>query len=236
MKKWKVKELNFSLKEIGSILLSVIVLGLLFTFGDRFPTWNEVIINFFKYSFIIGMSFILHEVGHKFVAQSYGAFAEYQIWLPGLIFSMFLGVASGGRYIFFAPGFVAIYSTVRSRFGRKKEVIIGVEEVGKISLAGPAANLVLALVFKVFSGFVVRDVGLAFIIINSWLALFNLLPIPPLDGSKVFVWSRITWAVFFTASIISLFILPVMPLLLVVSFVIALSIAIFLFAHKYHFA
>ncbi|NLP17609.1 MAG: site-2 protease family protein [Firmicutes bacterium] len=60
-----------------------------------------------------------------------------------------------------------------------------------VSLAGPAANLVTAfvvlLVFKFWpgTGLVVRQIlSLAFIY-NLYLAVFNLIPIPPLDGSKV---------------------------------------------------
>ena len=66
-----------------------------------------------------------------------------------------------------------------------------------ISLAGPASNLilatVLAILFRAFSvtGFVpfVLQVSypifLPIIILNVSLGIFNLLPIPPLDGSKI---------------------------------------------------
>lgn len=61
-----------------------------------------------------------------------------------------------------------------------------------ISIAGPAANLLIALVF----GLVVRlSLGAAshpFLVISGYivgvnvaLAVFNLIPIPPLDGSKI---------------------------------------------------
>jgi len=61
-----------------------------------------------------------------------------------------------------------------------------------ISLAGPFANILIALIF----GFIIRFFGNtlseAFILISSYivminivLAVFNLIPIPPLDGSKV---------------------------------------------------
>lgn len=59
-----------------------------------------------------------------------------------------------------------------------------------ISLAGPASNLILAsllsLTFKIFSfsqfSFLVL---ISIITLNVALAVFNLLPIPPLDGSKI---------------------------------------------------
>jgi Zn-dependent protease len=69
-----------------------------------------------------------------------------------------------------------------------------------VSLAGPVTNVVLAGIaaglFKVLGG--VNSIGLTlgtstlwvqilfmFGLVNLWLAMFNLLPIPPLDGSAI---------------------------------------------------
>ena len=65
-----------------------------------------------------------------------------------------------------------------------------------VSLAGPGANIVLALIIGVLQSFLVDSgiIGyrtiphlmLSFTVyINLMLAFFNLIPIPPLDGSKV---------------------------------------------------
>jgi len=55
-----------------------------------------------------------------------------------------------------------------------------------IALAGPASNLILATILALLIRFLP---GLYFLIptimINVGLAIFNLLPIPPLDGSKI---------------------------------------------------
>ena len=68
-----------------------------------------------------------------------------------------------------------------------------------VAAAGPATNLVLAfigaLVFGAVSGTIIASGGTPpdwllsaggmFILINVFLALFNLLPIPPFDGSHI---------------------------------------------------
>lgn len=67
----------------------------------------------------------------------------------------------------------------------------------KVGIAGPAANLLIALILgiflrfafagifgAVFSQFFLMAVSLI-VYINIFLALFNLIPLPPLDGSKV---------------------------------------------------
>ncbi|MBI2592823.1 MAG: site-2 protease family protein [Candidatus Colwellbacteria bacterium] len=62
----------------------------------------------------------------------------------------------------------------------------------KVALAGPASNLLIALVFAVIIRSGANVLGpvlvplLGFIVfLNCVLAVFNLMPIPPLDGSKI---------------------------------------------------
>jgi Zn-dependent protease len=60
----------------------------------------------------------------------------------------------------------------------------------KVGFAGPAGNLLIALIFGILIRFLPAQgtlfVALTWIVyINIFLALFNLIPIPPLDGSKL---------------------------------------------------
>ncbi|MBK5255950.1 MAG: site-2 protease family protein [Vicinamibacteria bacterium] len=70
-----------------------------------------------------------------------------------------------------------------------------------VAVAGPLSNLILVIVFSVLLAVAVhsglpQDVGAGLlnvfktgVILNVTLALFNLLPIPPLDGSHLLSWS-----------------------------------------------
>ena len=141
----------------------------------------------------VGAGFILHELGHKFVSMKYGYWAEFKLWPQGLIFAL---ITSFFGFVFAAPGAVYTYANHMT------------DEInGKISIAGPIVNIILALVFLGIATMVYPSAlysegsALIFIIcavgysINSFLAVFNLLPIGNLDGSKVLTWNFGIWLV-----------------------------------------
>ncbi len=144
----------------------------------------------------VGLGFLLHELAHKYVAQRYGAYAVYRAWPEGLGLMLLLAFVTGGRFFIAAPGAVYIFAPYIRR-----------KENGIISFAGPLTNLALAIVF----GFVfmmssgglgatspdvlqiVQVISLMGARVNMLLGLFNMLPIFPLDGSKVLAWDGRVW-------------------------------------------
>ncbi|HEY1074883.1 MAG TPA: site-2 protease family protein [Patescibacteria group bacterium] len=63
------------------------------------------------------------------------------------------------------------------------------QDIVKVALAGPASNLITAIILGIAYRLIpltgVQEVLSLFIFINLSLMLFNLIPIPPLDGSKL---------------------------------------------------
>ncbi len=173
--------------EIIHLLVSWITITLAFSINSLYLGISRFIIEFPILLLVLGLGFVLHELGHRTVARKFGLLAVYRAWIPGLLLALGLAVMTGGRFIFAAPGAVYIGGRPITR-----------RENGLISLAGPAVNIILALGFLgLYLLSPVRSilelVGLYGMYTNFFLAAFNLLPVPPLDGSKVILWNPVVW-------------------------------------------
>lgn len=150
---------------------------------------------------LMWLSLSFHEAAHAYVANRCGdptARLLGRISLNPMVHIDFLGTVV-----------VPIIATIFSGFaliGWAKPVPVDPRNLRNwrrddimISLAGPASNLLLALVFSVITMVVVvlmpqdnlRSAETVFtlleraILMNVGLAVFNMIPIPPLDGSHV---------------------------------------------------
>ena len=180
---------TFSLIEIRDIVIAWVALGVAFAI-TRFTFFGGVTFTTANFALYVGISlvtvgpgFVFHELSHKFVAQRYGFWAEFKMWPMGLLLAL---ATSLFGIIFALPGATYIQGMNISR-----------KENGWISLAGPLVNVVIGAIFLPLTTFndpLIFTVGLFGSYINIFLALFNLLPLGPLDGSKVWRWSRVIWA------------------------------------------
>ena len=184
---------KFTSSEIRDLLIAFFVISLCFGIANTGRNMSALMEMLPMIMVGVGLGFILHELGHKFVSMKYGYWAEFKLWPEGLLFAL---VTSFFGFVFAAPGAVYTYANYIT------------EEInGKISIAGPIVNIVLALIFlgvaiavypSAFNSnvsliiFIVCSLGYS---INSFLALFNLLPIGNLDGSKVLRWNVGIWII-----------------------------------------
>ncbi len=174
--------------EIIHLLISWITITLAFSIDSIYLGLDKFFVEFPILLLVLGLGFVLHELGHRTVARSMGLIAFYRAWVPGLIIALGLALVSRGRFVFAAPGAVYIGGRPITR-----------RENGLISIAGPAVNIILGLFFltlyTVTPGGIIKLIGYYGAYTNFFLGAFNLLPIPPLDGYKVMYWNPIVWLI-----------------------------------------
>ena len=141
-------------------------------------------------------AFILHELAHRYAANRFGFEAKFEMWKEGIIFALFLWVITGFRFTFFAPGAVVVgdrkytYDWYFNPYPTE-------EEMGKIALAGPATNIAVTVLSLAAYAVHPNKILLYTIVVNLWIALFNLIPVDPLDGKKIYRWNPYIWAALF---------------------------------------
>lgn len=142
---------------------------------------------------LVILSIIFHEVAHGYVANALGdptARLEGRLTLNPLphidpIGSVLLPgiLALSGTPFLIGWAKPVPYNPYNLRHGKWGEAAV--------AFAGPATNIIIAVVFAMLLRFGVLASPLAFqigalvIIANLVLAIINLIPIPPLDGSKI---------------------------------------------------
>ncbi len=185
---------RFSRTELTQLLVAVLALSGAFTvlfirydlrdFGTQPALFLAI---YFPTSLLaVGTGVGLHEVMHKVVAQRYGLWAEFRYNPQGLVLAFVFALVG---FIFGAPGATWISGSVTP------------QQNGRISAAGPVTNLVIgAASFAVLqavgplpislANFAVLTMVSEVAIVNAILAGFNMLPLMPFDGAKVWQWNK----------------------------------------------
>lgn len=151
----------------------------------------------FKFIIII-FSIVIHEVAHGYAARHSGdKTAElsgrltlnpipHMDLLGTVILPIFIAITTGGGFF----GWAKPVPINPDNFENEKKGML------LVSFAGVLANFALAIIFAIIfrglSAYGLLNTGMYFIIsmiimTNLSLGIFNLIPVPPLDGSKILI-------------------------------------------------
>ena len=144
----------------------------------------------------------------KLFAKRHDAKSEYELWgmgrfwfsgeaaikkkVPvGLFLAFIITVASGGKLFFTALGSHQLKELGLSRMGRKHPTLNYFEEA-QICSMGMLANLFLTIIALLIGRVFDVNVG-AFVTVNFFIVLFNMIPFSTLDGAKIFFGSLLMY-------------------------------------------
>ncbi|MFH1636920.1 MAG: hypothetical protein ABIB71_00680 [Candidatus Woesearchaeota archaeon] len=230
---------NYTSREKKALIIFILVLTLVFAFNDGQETFDLGfwLINFLKILVIVAIGALVHDLGHDLMCRKYGFNSEFRLWgmkrlgftkhplypktynilgfkwtiyqFPlGILLALIVMVLSNGKLFWAAISSYGLVVERAHRLGRRYVEVTDFEEA-KIALAGPMFLLALTLILKIFNGAGMFD---KFILIYSLIVVYDMLPLPGLDGSKVYWGSRPLFAfsfVFTIAAIAAIYMLNV---------------------------
>ena len=202
----KVKRyFKFSKEEVTGILIAALVFGFIASYrewgyGAEFEFFVGLK-NLINATIISLLAIIIHESAHKLYGVHRGYEVKTKIWWYGITAAIILCIISRGYLWFFALSGMTLHHLAIQRLGKFRYGIRPID-LGMIGLAGSLANIMLATLLKtLILWFPTLPINAALVhkafLINWAVAVFNLLPIPPLDGIHTFFYSRLFYVTIF---------------------------------------
>ncbi len=187
---------KFTPYELRGLAISILVIAFIISFKEWGTTSFDFIAglyNLFNGILIVALSILVHDMGQRLWGLAIGYRVEFKMWTFGLITALIVAFLSNGNLWLIVPAGFMIHHLAGPRLGWFR---YGINYFGQamIALAGPLFSLMLIILLKVLSVFSANPLVQKAIIFNVIYAITSLLPIPPLDGSKIYFGSRMLYA------------------------------------------
>ena len=218
---------KFSPHELRGLIISILVIAFIISFKDwgkdRFDALSGLY-NLFNSILIVTLSILIHDAGQRIWGLAIGYRIEFKMFSFGLLLALIVAFITNGGIWIIIPGGFMLHHLAGHRLGFFR---YGVNYFGQamVALAGPLFSFMLIILLKILYAFSPNLLIQKAIIFNVIYTLTNLLPIPPLDGSKIYFGSRMLYAFVLPAVAVSTILMIVkIPILfaLIISFLVGI--------------
>ncbi|MBI2658074.1 hypothetical protein HYX08_05265 [Candidatus Woesearchaeota archaeon] len=223
------KYYKFTQHELRGLVISILIIAFIISFkewGTASFDLRAGLYNLFNSVLIVALSILVHDLGQRMWGLAIGYRIEFRMWTFGLIIALVAAFISNGNLWLIVPGGFMLHLIPGHRLGWYR---YGINYFGQamVALAGPLFSLMLIILLKVIGIFSYNPLIQKAIVFNVIYAITSLIPIPPLDGSKIYFGSRMLYAFTVPVIVISTILLAVdVPVLvsLVLSFLAGIAL------------
>ncbi len=222
----------FTMKEFGGLIVTIAVLTLVAGLDDKSETFvlAHWLGNLLRVFMIVVISVMVHHTGQRLWGFKEGFTVEQYVWWYGIILALAVAFVTRGKIWPLAVTGTMIH---HHRIHRLGEFRYGpnIHKFSIVAFAGPISCILLVTFLKVVERMITGAYSTsgfihALFMFNLGYAAWNLLPIPPLDGSRIFFDSRNIYVLI----AVSFWAYFIMALNGIYSYIIALLIGIVMWA------
>lgn len=206
-----VKYYKFTAYEIRGLLVSILAIAFIISFkewGTASFDFKTGLFNLFNSILIVALSILVHDMGQRLWGLAIGYRIEFRMWTFGIIAALIAAFLSNGNIWLIVPGGFMVHLLAGHRLGWFRYNINYLGQ-GLVALAGPVFSLMLIILLKLIGIFTYNPLIQKAIVFNVIYAITSLIPIPPLDGSKIYFGSRMLYAFSVPVIVISTILLAV---------------------------
>lgn len=196
---------KFNSHELRGLIISILIISFIISFKEWGTTnfdFGVGVFNLFNSILIVALSILVHDTGQRLWGLAIGYRTEFKMWSFGLLFGLVIAFLSNGNLWLIVPSGFVLHHLAGHRLGWFR---YGINYFGQamVALAGPLFTLMLIIFFKILSILSPNPLIQKAIMFNVIYLITSMLPIPPLDGSKIFFGSRMLYAFVLPALVVA---------------------------------
>ena len=199
------KYYTFTKYEVRGYVIAILAIAFIISFRE----WGEGqfdltagLFNLFNSVLIVALSILVHDAGQRIWGLAIGYKIEFKMWSFGVVLGLILAFVTNGKFWLIIPGTFMLHHLAGHRLGFFR---YGINIIGQsmVALAGPLFTLMLIILLKILYAINPNPLLQKAIMFNIIYNITNMLPIPVLDGGKIFVGSRMIYAFVMPAMIVA---------------------------------